>query len=231
MGNNPSEDFFFGSGGRAAKFHNPGDTLTGTVAATPQTRQQTDFKTGKPIFWDEEKTQPKMQLVVTVQTDQREDDTDDGLRNLYIKGVNLTEAFRQALRASNVKGIETGGRIQVRFTGYGESSGDGFNPPKEWACRYQAPQVSADVLDDPWQRQQPTQQAKARVPDDDPWAPAPKQDGPKLTMAEIGGMTLPQLLGVYQRFGIMPDPGNDPGTLRQGLLTAIPDHILDVPPF
>ena len=50
----------------SAKFDAHGDCVNGTITETPELRQQTDFDTGAPLFWDDGK--PKMQLVVTLAT-------------------------------------------------------------------------------------------------------------------------------------------------------------------
>jgi hypothetical protein len=70
----------------SAKFETHGDTVTGVITDTPEVRPQTDFDSGQPLFWDDGK--PKMQLVVTLATDQRDpaNADDDGTRRVYVKG-------------------------------------------------------------------------------------------------------------------------------------------------
>ena len=46
--------------------------------------------------------------------------------------------FRQA-------GLVTGGKIAVKYTGDGEPSKPGFNPPKLFEARYEAPKDSVDL--------------------------------------------------------------------------------------
>ena len=112
-------------------------------------RQQTDIKTGAPVTWDD--GQPKMQLVVKLQTEQRDadDPEDDGIRSLYISGgfkrASTQKAIADAVRAAKAKGLEVGGTLAVKFTGEEPSSVRGFNPAKLYAARYEPPtQKAAD---------------------------------------------------------------------------------------
>ena len=75
--------FLMGGGAKSAKFDNEGDKVVGTILDM-QVKQQTDIKTGAPRTWDN--GDPMMQLVVTLQTDARDDEDDDGQRTLYVKG-------------------------------------------------------------------------------------------------------------------------------------------------
>jgi len=159
-------DFLTGGGGRSAKFETIGDKIKGTVVAA-ETRQQIDMDTDKPAFWDDGK--PKMQLVVTLQTGEREDDDDDGVRNLYVKGSkkpetqSLTASLIGALKAAKATSLEVGGILAVRYVGDGTASKRGFNPPKLYEMAYKAPALdTGDLLADA-----PT---PAPVP---PTAPAP----------------------------------------------------------
>ena len=66
--------FLMGGGAKSAKFDNEGDKVVGTIRDM-QVKQQTDIKTGAPRTWDN--GDPMMQLVVTLQTDARDDEDDD----------------------------------------------------------------------------------------------------------------------------------------------------------
>lgn len=126
-------DFLLGSGGASAKFENLGDTVTGTITVTPELRQQTDFKTKKPKFWDD--GEPMMQVVVSLATDQRDPavEDDDGQRNVYIKG-QMQQATRDALKAAGAKGLEPGGTLTVAFIGTEPT--DAGSPKKLYAVSY-----------------------------------------------------------------------------------------------
>ena len=113
---NEADDFLTGGGSKSAKFDTVGDTITGRVVKT-QVSQQTKMGDGTPLTWDN--GDPRMQLVVTLQTALREEADDDGLRNVYVKGSkkagsrSLHDAVRAAVEGSGAKGLEPGGTLTV----------------------------------------------------------------------------------------------------------------------
>lgn len=141
MTNNP-DDFLLGGGGKSAKFETVGAKITGTITVRPELRQQTDMVSGLPETWDG--GDPKMQLVVSLQTDERdpEDPDDDGVRKVYVKGSKKPEskslhaAIAQAVREAGAKGLEIGGRLTVTYVGDGVPTTRGFNPPKHYEASY-----------------------------------------------------------------------------------------------
>lgn len=144
MSTDPNQ-FLMGGGGRSAKFETPGTTVTGTITAEPEVRQQTEYKTGKLQFWDN--GDPMMQLVVKLQTAERdpEDKDDDGIRAIYIKGgfkkPTMQKAIADAVRAAGVKGLAVGGTLTVTYTGDGPSEGSGY-PPKYYSASYAPPSAN-----------------------------------------------------------------------------------------
>jgi hypothetical protein len=141
-----AETFLLGGGGKSAKFENVGDSVTGTIASPPEVKQQTKMGTGDPLTWDN--GDPKMQLVVALQTTLREDSDDDGIRNLYVKGSKKPEsqslhaAVAGAVAAAGAKGLDIGGTLTVTYIGNGVSTTVGFNPPKKYQATYKAPDAS-----------------------------------------------------------------------------------------
>lgn len=141
-----AEQFLLGGGGKSAKFETVGATVTGKIAASPQVRQQTDISSGAALTWDN--GDPKMQLVVQLQTTERIDDEDDGMRNLYVKGSkdpaskSMHAAVAAAVQNAGAKGLEVGGTLTVKYVGDGVSKTRGFNPPKQYEATYQAPDAS-----------------------------------------------------------------------------------------
>ncbi len=139
------DDFFGGGTGvPSAKFANVGDAVTGTILDLER-RQQTDLD-GKPKFWDD--NSPMMQLVITLQTDERNAaiEDDDGRRRLYVKGSvkpesrSMTAAIGAAVMEAGQKGApRPGGKLRITYTGDGPRGKAGFNPPKQYAAQYQAP--------------------------------------------------------------------------------------------
>jgi hypothetical protein len=146
MTNTTAEQFLLGGGGKSARFETIGTTVTGTIAQPPQVRQQSHMETGVPLTWDN--GDPKMQLVVQLQTTERLDGDDDGMRNLYVKGSkdpsskSLHAAVAGAVQAAGAKGLEVGATLTVQYIGDGVSKTKGFNPPKQYAAKYEAPNAA-----------------------------------------------------------------------------------------
>lgn len=147
MTTQPTPDqFLLGGGGKSASFPTIGTKVTGTIAATPQVRQQTDMS-GNPLNW--ENGDPRLQLVVALQTELRDDPDDDGIRNLYVKGSkdpksqSLHAAVAAAVQKAGAKGLELGGTLTVTYVADGVASTRGFNPPKKYEATYERPDTSA----------------------------------------------------------------------------------------
>jgi hypothetical protein len=131
-----------GSGARSAKFAAHGDRVWGTIMSS-KTRQQTDIQ-GQLKFWDN--GEPMMQVVVTLLTELQEDDEDDGLRSVYVKGQMLN-ALRSAIVKAGERGIGDGGKLLVQYTGDAEPRQKGFSGAKQYYCKYEPP-VSITELPD-----------------------------------------------------------------------------------
>lgn len=154
----PTADEFLlgGSSGKSAfaKDDPIGTTVSGTILDT-QVRQQTKLEDGTPLVW--ENGDPRMQLVVTLQTNQRipGEPDDDGIRAVYIKGSkapgskSLHDAVRSAVQAAGADGLKAGGVLTVQLIGTEPSKTRGYNDRKLWAAAYTAPDpvaVSAGFL-------------------------------------------------------------------------------------
>lgn len=148
-----ANEFLMSTGAKAFPFENVGDAVTGTIVSM-QKRQQTDMQTGKPAYWDN--GDPKMMLMVTLQTELQDDDEDDGVRTVYLRGGNHTavsgtgtsslNAVRDAVkRSKSAAGIQDGATLTLSFTGIGKASSKGFNPPKLYTATYKAPTYAVDL--------------------------------------------------------------------------------------
>ena len=129
-----------GSGSRSARFDSIGVSITGVIEDVTA-KQQTDFTTGEPKTWPN--GDPMMQVIVRLATDAREDDDDDGVRSVFVKGKSLTAAVRDAVRRSGAKGLEVGGTLTVTYTGDGVAERKGINPPKLYSADYAQPDRAA----------------------------------------------------------------------------------------
>lgn len=143
---NNANEFLLAGGAPAAKFPTIGTVVQGAVVAA-ELREQTDFDTGRPLVWDDGK--PRMQLVVTIQTDESDGGDDDGTRRIFAKGQMLA-AIRTAVRPHG--GIAIGGTIKVRYSRDGEQKKRGFAPPKEYDVRYDPPAKVVALDADDWER-------------------------------------------------------------------------------
>jgi hypothetical protein len=136
-----------GSGGAWAKFEQPGDKVSGEIVAV-EARQATDLD-GNPRAWDN--GDPIMEVVVTLQTDERSDGDDDGIRKVSIGGsmkyASKKKATVDAVRAAGAKGLEAGGTFALAYTGEGEPTKRGYNPPKLFQAAYKAPVAGVDLGD------------------------------------------------------------------------------------
>lgn len=133
-----ANSFLMGGGGApTAKFPAIGTVVGGQITEPPTLEQQRDIKTGEKKFWGN--GDPMMQMVVTVQTDQRDPATedDDGKRRIFIKS-HMKNAVADAVRAAGAKGLEVGGILRVRFTSELPASGPGMSPAKQYNAHYVA---------------------------------------------------------------------------------------------
>jgi hypothetical protein len=122
---NDSLDDLLAGGGKTAKFDQIGKTWSGVVTKA-EPRQATNFDTGKPDFWDD--GQPKMQAVISIQTDERLDDTDDGVRAIYVKlWGDQKKAFRLASQQAG-GAPKPGDTFTATYYADGEKPARGFAP-------------------------------------------------------------------------------------------------------
>jgi hypothetical protein len=155
-----ANDFLMGGGGApSAAFPAPGTLVGGTITETPVVQQQRDLKDGSPKFWSD--GNPQMQMVVTIQTEQRDpgNPDDDGKRRLFVKG-QMKQAVADAVRAAGAPGLQVGGVLEVAYTHDGPVAQRGFNAPKQYKARYTAASAgdvflssngaSAASVPDPW---------------------------------------------------------------------------------
>jgi hypothetical protein len=131
---NASDQFL--AGGQALNYGPTSDTRWlnrprgGRIVTEPREEQQTDINTRQPLFWDDARTRPKMQLVFTVvcdgsgpaaangwRTDERVDAQDPGHRQVYVKGKDKTEAIKGQIRAHARTGLRIGDHYYECWTG------------------------------------------------------------------------------------------------------------------
>ena len=151
------DKFLFGGGGKAAKFDEIGDTVEGFIENV-EVSQQTSMEDNTPLTWPDGR--PREQLVITLATDAREGDDDDGVRKLYAKGgkyevasgagTSMKDAIADAVKKSGSRSIDQGGRLKVGYSGEGKKTNRGYSAPKLYRAVYEPPKasVAADDLFD-----------------------------------------------------------------------------------
>lgn len=136
-----------------------GDKISGTITSVSR-KQQTSFQDNSPEFWDN--GDPKMLTVVEIQTDLSEDDNDDGVRALWLKGGKNYEpaegsgqsgevALAKAVRDAKSDKIEVGAKLDAAITGMAKKTSRGTQPAKLWTMRYRPPVESvaaSELFDD-----------------------------------------------------------------------------------
>lgn len=153
--NQDANDFLFSEGSKAAKFENIGDSVEGTVVDF-DVKQQTDLDNGTPLTWTD--GSPRMQMVISLQTTDRADGDDDGIRRIFAKGGNyevaegtgtsMKKAIGDAVKKAGASKFETGATLKVGYSGVGKKTNRGFNAPKLYRATYTLPvkSVNADEL-------------------------------------------------------------------------------------
>ena len=138
-------DFFAPRASHSWKFTNPGDTHSGTITEVSDARQATEFGSNEPAYWDREKTRPKMQVAVTLDTAERDpqDANDTGKRTLWVvedgRSGSILSAIRQAVHQVGAGTIDIGGQLTVAFSGFDPNSKNPANPRKIYAASYVPP--------------------------------------------------------------------------------------------
>lgn len=184
---NPNDDIFAAmdrglAGGSKSAFTSdslPGDTITGAVVSVDY-KQVNDFNTGEPAFFPS--GDPKMQFVIVIQTDQRDDEDDDGRRTIYIPAWgSKKQALVDAMRAEGMRKASEAFATGNIFTATFVEELQKQNPQtraryreKVYTYRIQRGSLAAADRDvDPWATTQP-----AQAPAPTPAAPAPAAPAP-----------------------------------------------------
>lgn len=167
-------DFFAPRASHSWKFTNPGDTHTGTITEVSDARQATEYGSNELAYWDKERTRPKMQVAVTLDTAERDpqDASDTGKRTLWVvedgRSGSILSAIRQAVHQAGAGTIDIGGQLTVTFSGFDPNSKNPANPRKIYAASYVPPAPAGGMF---------TNQAPAQ-PVAQPAAPAPAAPAP-----------------------------------------------------
>ena len=172
-------DFFAPRASHSWKFTNPGDTHTGTITEVSDARQATEFGSNEPAFWDREKTRPKMQVAVTLDTAERDpqDANDTGKRTLWVvedgRSGSILSAIRQAVHQVGAGTIDIGGQLTVTFSGFDPNSKNPANPRKVYSASYVPPAPAGGMFTNQAPAQPAAPAAAPAQPVAAPATPAP----------------------------------------------------------
>ena len=179
-------DFFAPRASHSWKFTNPGDTHTGTITEVSDARQATEFGSNEPAYWDREKTRPKMQVAVTLDTTERDpqDANDTGKRTLWVvedgRSGSILSAIRQAVHQAGAGTIDIGGQLTVTFSGFDPNSKNPANPRKIYSASYVPPAPAGGMFTNQAPAQPVAQPVAAPAT---PAAPAPAPAAPAQPVA------------------------------------------------
>lgn len=142
--------------GVSAQFPKIGHSYSGVIKEFEMEQQRDYDNSEELLFWDEEKTQPKMHLVVALQTNARgkftkagdliDVDDDDGTRNLYVKGA-MRDALLKAMKEAGVRSLEKGAMLEMTYVRNGKQSNAKYFAPKQFEAKYiPASKVNLDAF-------------------------------------------------------------------------------------
>lgn len=178
-------DFFAPRASHSWKFTNPGDTHTGTITEVSDARQATEYGSNELAYWDKERTRPKMQVAVTLDTTERDpqDSNDTGKRTLWVvedgRSGSILSAIRQAVHQAGAGTIDIGGQLTVAFSGFDPNSKNPANPRKIYSASYVPPAPAGGMFTNQAAAQPVAQPAPAQpVAAPAPAAPAPAPAAP-----------------------------------------------------
>lgn len=187
-------DFFAPRASHSWKFTNPGDTHTGTITEVSDARQATEYGSNELAYWDKERTRPKMQVAVTLDTTERDpqDANDTGKRTLWVvedgRSGSILSAIRQAVHQAGAGTIDIGGQLTVTFSGFDPNSKNPANPRKIYSASYVPPAPAGGMFTNqaPAQPAAPAPVAQPVAPAAQPApAPAPAQPVAPATPAPV----------------------------------------------
>lgn len=142
-------------GGKAWSPETIGDKITGIITLVEQ-RQQRSFDGGEPLTWDD--GSPRMLTYIEIETDERSDDDDDGIRALYLKGGKNFEAAEgkghsgevalvEAAKKAKLSRIEEGQTLTIGYTGEAKPTTRGYRGAKLFTIKLEAAKASIEVDD------------------------------------------------------------------------------------
>ena len=136
---------FTDGGGHSATFLEQSKWVVGTILDVSE-KQEKAFGTKELKVWPDGK--PKMQMVVSIQTEERDPTLadDDGVRVVYCK-FGQTRAIGDAIKETGYQGPMVGGKLGLCWSG-DEDTGKG-NPLKLWKAKFEPPAETGAFMGEP----------------------------------------------------------------------------------
>jgi hypothetical protein len=144
-----ANDVLMGGGGtKSANLDQQGVQVGGRIVGNPKAYQVREYDPNTPgggplKFFPS--GDPIMGICVDVQTSQRDDGEDNGVRRLYLEKKRQLDAVRDAVRAAGATGLQVGGELWIAWTGYATDGKNPTNPPNQ--AQYRAPTVAIPGAD------------------------------------------------------------------------------------
>jgi hypothetical protein len=159
-------EIYDGGGAKPVSWGEVGETVEGEILAI-RTKQLPKFGTEVPETWED--GSPKFTPIVTVQTTEGDDESeDDGKRDVYLRSNAYTafgKALREAFKAKPDDSDLIGCHLKIQFFRT-EKSGKG-QPRKLFRARITRKSATGDAWEDPEEREAksaPTTPPKATTP-------------------------------------------------------------------
>lgn len=105
-------DYFDPYRAPAVKFESMGDGVEGIVVDR-DLRQQTNFDTGEPEFWNDGR--PKMEAILTLAVDNFDGEEPERVR-LFVRGF-MQNDIQDAIKAAGARGLAEGDYLHVVWSG------------------------------------------------------------------------------------------------------------------
>lgn len=159
---------------------NVGESIAGYVRNLEEV-QSTKMGTNEPDFWDPAKTQPKLVMRLTLQTDQRTEPTDDGQRSVILGGSRKSETQSKLAAVLDAVRGATGGTdlaydayVAIQCIGQRPSTAVQGGMAKTYSAQYRPPAMSLGNGAQPMQQAQPQPQVWQQQPVQQPPPPQPQ---------------------------------------------------------
>ncbi|UXE04777.1 hypothetical protein QEH44_gp41 [Arthrobacter phage Shambre1] len=204
---------------RFFKLKNIGDQVSGFITDISEPRQATKFNANPQAprvldFWESSDggaPRPKMEVILTLQTELREDGDDDGKRKVVVpvfyKDGSMMSAIQTACFGTGATDLEIGAWLGIRFTGHDPDSQNPQNPRKLYEAAYKRPAAGGGAF----AQQQAAQQA-----------PAPQQQPGGFQQGGFTGAPAPQQQAAQQAPAWQPPAAVNPATGEVGGQAAAP---------